>query len=147
MNLKNKEIISEMMRSADEFLTIGYNSKTFIPNFVNIAFSCELYLKSILLYTAKSKIKTHDLNELYEEIIKYIDEESFLKVLREEISKDPLYSVDDTRRDLISMLSKHKKLFVEWRYIFEGKVEKPYIVDLVLINFAEALRKFANDMV
>lgn len=147
MDSKNKEIISEMMRSAGEFLTIGYNDKTYIPNFVNIAFSCELYLKSILLHKGKSIAKTHDLNELYEEIIKYIDEECFLKVLREEISKDPLYSIDDTRRDLISMLSKHKELFVDWRYIFEGKVDKPYIVDLVLVNFAEALKKYVGDMV
>jgi len=147
-----KDKIADMLRNADEFLEISHNSKTFIPNFVNIAFACELYLKTILEYYTGDFPPIHDLEYLYKTALEYIDENAFLLLLANEISNSlsfdfPQDNIDNARTSLQSMLEKDKHLFIEWRYIFEGKVPKPYIGDLTLKYFAYALRKYVSSMV
>jgi len=135
------EIISDMLRSADEFLEISHNNKTFIPNFVNMAFACELYLKTILYCRAGKYPPTHNLEALYMTVVNNIDEKEFLAIIGDKINasfsfdypKDDLLKVKD---DLLLMFNEHKCLFKEWRYIFEGKIPKPYIANMTLKSFA-----------
>jgi hypothetical protein len=146
--MKSNVDIRDMIRSADEFFIISFNNKTFIPNFVNMAFACEIYLKSILQHNVGSFPKEHNLETLYDAAIKHIDEKEFLIALNKEVEKDfPYYGVNNTERDLREMFKKHKNLFEDWRYIFEGKVQKPYVADMMLANFTSALKKYVHKFI
>ena len=146
------EAISDMLRSADEFLEISHNNKTFIPNFVNMAFASELYLKTILYCRTGKYPTTHNLEDLYMILINNIEEKELLAIIGDKINssfsfdypKDDILKVKD---DLLLMFNKHKYLFEEWRYIFEGKIPKPYIVDMTLKSFAQALKVYVTTMV
>ena len=141
-----------MLRSANEFLVISSNNKTFIPNFVNMAFACELYLKAILQQKTGSYPRGHDLESLYNKVIANINEIDFLMILGEEIGKgfiDIKVSTNVTmaKYQLQQMLNRHKNLFEDWRYIFENPPEKPYSVDGTLRAFAEALKRYSESLI
>ena len=139
-----------MTRSANEFLEISINKNTFIPNFVNMAFACELYLKTILEYKTQTYPRTHDLEILYNDVVKEIDEADFLVILEEEIhvafaANDMDIMTIYAKTDLESMFEQHKLLFEDWRYIFDGKVKKPYVVNMTLDSFAKALKRYIEE--
>jgi len=139
----------EMIRSANEFLTISKNKLTFIPNFVNMAFACELYLKTILKHKTGSYQRGHDLEVLYNNMATHISESDFLSVLARKytelfIDMSITIAPSEAKRNLELMFQQHKNLFAEWRYIFEGAIDKPYVVNNMLIAFAEALNEYVN---
>ena len=159
------EKVSGMLRSANEFLEISSNSKTFIPNFVNMAFACELYLKTIL--ECKNVIcNVHNLEILYGKAFDTTNEqnaesteEDFLQLLCDEINADfnempheegyitICEGTTNAKDNLKMMFDRHKNLFVEWRYIYEGKIERPYSVDMTLEAFANTLKKYVTNMI
>jgi len=149
----NAEKINRMLRSANEFLEISINNKTYIPNFVNMAFACELYLKIILQYKNREYCKGHDLKTLYDEVVKTVDENELLIILAEEISKNLSFdfcknNIINAECNLQNMFSEHSNLFVEWRYIFDKPIpESGYIVDMTLCSFAKALKKYVETMI
>jgi len=148
-----------MIRTANEFLTISSNNKTFIPNFVNEAFACELYLKAILQDKTGDYPKGrdwHNLEKLYDKVIENIDEEKFLVILNKEIEKTfPDYGTHKAKRDLYEMFDEYKNLFEDWRYLFEEKNKKKYItdaggvlvVDNLISNFAVALKEYVEKFI
>lgn len=80
MNDKNLKL---MLKSADESLEISMNPKIFIPYFVNIAFSCQLYLKYIIYEKTSILANGHNLLDLYSKTKSCIDDTEFLKHLLE----------------------------------------------------------------
>lgn len=140
-NEVKKRVLNGMMRNANEFLTIGSNAKTFIPNFVNWAFSCELYLKTIDYNERNEYVNSHNLVDLYSQVKPYIDEASLLRIMSD-ISKEEPNSLnyDFQSYDLNELLEEHQNTFFCWRYIFEGYIPEPYVANANLIYFARALK-------
>lgn len=166
-----KTQIEIMHRTANEFLVISSNGKTFIPNHVNTAFACEVFMKMILQHKVgcyKSdvinekgktvRIWTHDLMSLYNEVVKNVDEIVFLKILGDKML-DCLYCLptDDRpnipfnagniKRDLVAMLNRHKDIFVTMRYNFENPSDEVLSVDGNLRPFALALKEFSEEII
>lgn len=150
--------LNEMLRVADEFLTISKNSKTFIPNFVNMSFSCEIYLKLILQVKTSVIPLEHNLEKLYLSVIEVIDEEELLNVIQDVANKKD-FKVDYSINDIRAAVCKYQNLFVEYRYIFEKKktniknekekfhLNKPYVIDLIMRDIAEGLHDYVHDKI
>ena len=103
-----------------------------IPSIVNLAFSCELYLKS-LISDGESRARGHDLEELFNELPN--DE------LRDKIQNYPQFKGDITFH---KHLSEYKNTFTNWRYIFEHN--RPKCTDLIFLdNFCLALHNLAEE--
>lgn len=140
--------LNDMVQSADQFLLVSSNKKTYIPNFVNTSFACELYLKAILLDKTNNYDKGHNLEVLFNYVEKFIDINELLNYMtiahneKEHNFKLTSYIKDD----LDKMLIRHKNLFECWRYIFEGKVDNTD-VDLTLISFAEGLKTYIHNSI
>lgn len=83
----------------------GLNQNLLIPEYVNIAFSCELYLKA-LLYRDDESIKGHSLLELYNQ----------LDVARRDRVSD-ISKINEVK--IKSLLEQHSNLFGNMRYRFE----------------------------
>ena len=160
MEYEAKSIDLELMkRTADEFLIISSNNKTFISNAVDAAFACEIYLKLILYCKFNDYKNQHDLRKLYDEAVSQeaLDEQAFLKIFANEISdrsdtqnaKSSLDIMLDGVKDGCKddfILYPHKNLSVEWRYIFEGKIPYEGVMDENLYYFAKALKKYVETM-
>ena len=143
--------VADMKRCADEFLSISHNSKTFIPNFVNIGFACELYLKLILQQATGKYRRTHDLECLYDKAVKHIDESDFLQILARKIQATFIeikivISKDEARHKLEEMFDSHRTIFVDWRYYFDLPADERGVVDMTLPAFANALKEFTEQM-
>ena len=101
------------------------------PFTVNVAFSCELYMKAIMIYnsTDGTIARGHKLDELFNNLpddAKTKIETSFNKKLK---------------CDLSSFLSEISTAFVEWRYAFEGGVN---INVTGILAFATALEEYVD---
>lgn len=85
------------------------------PYIVNLAFSCELYMKALLLYRGirfcTANGKGHDLRELYNQLC---EEDKALICTK---LKDPISAVD--------LLQVQRNLFVNFRYPYEMKIPAP----------------------
>ncbi len=113
-----------------------------IPFLVNKAFSCEVYLKFLLLefnvdFCELKGKKGHDLLELYKKLPAEI-KESLLKYLH---SKGTL-----TNDSLLKKLESISQVFVEWRYIYENfdGISADY---MFLDNFCDFLDKCCSDII
>ena len=97
-----------------------------IPYCVNLAFSCELYVKALLLFYEIKNEKTHCLVELF-------------NILPEDIRKAIINSTHlSNSSSFESELETASKVFVEWRYAHENATVS--CNPSFLLNFAEALR-------
>ncbi len=105
----------------------------FVPSIVNMAFACELYIKSILS-DGDSETKGHDLYDLFDK-------------LNEE---DKTIIIKDTKRkgtdDFYASLNDSRNLFENWRYHFE-KNKSCSINIIFLENFTLVLHDFAEKSV
>ena len=105
------------------------------------------------------KIKNHNLEEMYNVVFdKNEEERNFLEILAKEINmhfnriphKEEIIvceNPENAKDELTRIFTSHKLLFVDWRYIYEGKIEKPYTMNTNLNAFAEALKKYAKALV
>jgi hypothetical protein len=84
----------------------GMPQRLSVPEYVNIAFSCELYIKT-LLYKGEERIKEHTLIKLFDRIDVN---------LRNKLSDDLKMPIEEIRR----LLHEHSQLFSEMRYRFES---------------------------
>lgn len=102
----------------------------FIPSVVNLAFSCELYLKYLLLCHDIDYGFTHNLEELY----------NLLPLsVRDNIQSSKEFK-DDT--DFLENLHNYRNVFNDWRYCFENKFIS---VDVVFFdNFSSVLNKISK---
>lgn len=104
----------------------------FVPSIVNLAFACELYLKS-LISDGESRVEGHKWEELFEKLPN--DE------LRDNIRNSPPFKGDD---DFDAHLCECGNAFVDWRYIFEHN--KPKSIDLIFLeNFCSVLHDLAKE--
>lgn len=82
---------------------MGWSHPLFIPIITNMAFACELFLKSLLKQHGK-QLNNHRLLELFNELNKDLETEII---------------GSDNPKDFKCNLSKISNLFVDWRYIYE----------------------------
>ncbi|MCL2540571.1 MAG: HEPN domain-containing protein [Firmicutes bacterium] len=141
--------VKDMLRSANEFLVISSNKKTYIPNFVNIAFACELYLKAILQYKTGSYPRGHDLEYLYNKAVIEIDEAEFLTLLARQIDNSFIdigvsTNIDGAKRGLKTVFDRHKNLYKELRYVFEKPKNGILSISGTLRAFALALKNYTE---
>ena len=104
----------------------------FIPSVVNLAFSCELYLKYLLIYQGIDYGHTHNLEDLF-----------FL--LPENIQCNIQFSKEfKDDEDFSTHLHDYNCAFNDWRYCFE---DKPIGIDVVFFdNFSSVLHKIAKNI-
>ena len=97
-----------------------------IPPVVNAAFTCELYLKALVIWQGRTEkpIKEHRLSKLFE-MINRND--------RDRIIKDARIS------DWATFMTEADNAFVEWRYIHENDGFKMISIE-DLLRFADALK-------
>lgn len=117
-----------LMENADDFLEAAlrccFNDSIklkkyplIIPNFVNKAFACELYLKATL-YLIENKIpKIHKINELFLEL----SEKNRQKIydIWRTIEGQNIQDCDDTREMFDKNLEANSNIFTKFRYSHE----------------------------
>lgn len=140
--------IDDMIRCANEFYIISQNKETFISNFAILAFACELYMKTILFYHTQTFSKGHDLERLYIEISKHFNKSEFIKIFAEQMREHfDGYSIESSEQSLIETLRKNSNMFEDWRYLFEKKIDKPYIVHGFVFELAESLKLYVDKFI
>lgn len=82
------------------------------PSVLLLSFSCELYLKIIIIQKGLSYGKIHDLYGLYN----ILDEDIRCKI-RE-------YSEETDENEFVKILQENKDTFPEWRYFYEINLDK-----------------------
>lgn len=106
-----------------------------MPEYVNIAFACELYLKT-LIYQNEEIIREHNFLELFKELNK-IDRQRVKEILK----------MSDS--DITELLDEHSDLFEEMRYYFEFNkygAKEGFSVPLdFFYSFANALDQTARE--
>lgn len=100
---------------------MGWSHPLFIPIITNMAFACELFLKSLLKRDGK-QTRGHKLIELFE-------------ALKDELKDDIIGSEES--EEFKCNLSKISNLFVDWRYVYEQPLDD--IEFSFLSTFAERL--------
>ena len=94
-----------------------------VPAVVNLAFSIELYLKFLLAKNETPDSTDHNLSKLFD-------------LLDSTIQQEIIDLTDYDKDEFKSLLRKHAKAFVEWRYMHERNVS---------INaYLEFMRKLAD---
>jgi HEPN domain-containing protein len=127
-----------------EITPAKFNATT--PHVVNSALTCELYLKALYLITQGRTSREHDLKELYllqnDRVKESIYKEYFtLHQTREVPSK---YRSEMNEKIFEQILEEVKRVFVEWRYIYEVPNES---IRLGLLEFLRlALRKVTREL-
>jgi len=103
----------------------------FVPSIVNLAFACELYIKSLISQGENAPSKIHRWNDLFK---KRPD-------LADKIKNTPEFKGDE---ELDAKIEDGGKVYVDWRYIFEH--DRPKSVDIIFLeNFARVLHNLAKD--
>lgn len=100
---------------------VGCSHPLFIPIITNMAFACELFLKSLLQRDGK-EIRSHKLFELF-------------NALEDKLKEEIIGSVNSD--DFMCKLGKVSNIFVGWRYLYESPLA------CVEVDF---LRDFAERM-
>lgn len=115
-----KEALQECINMADVFYEVGKewgsfkkllsDSNSIYIAAVNLAFSCELYIKALLGFRGKKPEKVHSLSALFNELPEND---------KTEIKK--YYSPINSSISFEFILEEHDKAFENWRYAFEKK--------------------------
>ena len=115
----------------DDILLKDDDFHWFVPSIVNMAFACELYLKSIIS-DGISETQGHDLMALFNKLNEEEKAQIILEVERERID------------DFYTSLKESRNLFESWRYHFEQ--DKSCSVCLIFLElFAKALHDLAEN--
>lgn len=122
-NIENFNYIS-MFNIAREFsdtatLVVGKNSiekqgwsrPYIIPEMVNRAFSCEVFLKSLLVFSNADFKKKHELKDLWDLLSTEIKD-----LVKKEIALRFEFTEKDGFEDLLEIST---NAFVRWRYVYE----------------------------
>ena len=110
------------------------------PEIVNLAFACEVYLKTLLeFYKIKVK-KEHKLNEL----VALLPNDEQQEIKQQTFQKHPVYNYSTgkilTNGFGLDLLDLEANDFVEWRYLYESK-RHSYSCDVGFLRaFAVTLR-------
>ncbi len=100
-----------------------------VPEIVNMAFSCEVFLKAIIVIEGK-EVKGHKLKELWNE----------MNPCYAQMIMDELKSVTELEQDdILANIENISNAFAVWRYLYEVKGRSIYIG--FLNDFAWVLRE------
>ena len=115
----------------EEHIRLDWNSDFLFPFVVNLSLACELYMKSIMIFTSKDNefLKTHDLSKLF-------------KKLNADIQEKLRSSFEKKEKKLSIFLEQHKNHFVDFRYAFEEKDKSLCVFSTDLSNFVNCLRNY-----
>jgi hypothetical protein len=104
------------------------------PFGVNVSFSCELFLKAIMLHQSSTNEcdKGHDLKKLYEKLDINIKN-----------SIEGIYSKNGGNKPIDELLKEEGKSFIEWRYAYEHDVSMD-VSDMIV--FAKSLQEYTNQL-
>lgn len=91
--------------------TQGWTRPRIIPEIVNRAFSCEVFLKSLIVFSGIAFRKEHELKALWELLAIELQDE-----IEQELSSRYGFGGAD---DFESLLDKTSNAFADWRYIYE----------------------------
>lgn len=112
----------------EKYGNLGFSNGYLVPILVNVSFSCELFLKSILRLE-NNMIEVHDLKKMFDNISSEAS-----KTIREKINDD----------NFDKLIEKTKLYFNYWRYAYEktfyGDVELGFMFKL-----AEALKSTIDE--
>ncbi len=114
-----------------EHFSLDCNSAFLFPFVVNLSFACELYMKSIMMFTSKENtfLKEYDLKELFEN-------------LNADIQENLRSNFEVKGKRLSNFLEKHKNHFVDFRYAFEEKEKSLCVFSTDLGDFVNCLRSY-----
>ena len=107
------------------------------PFAVNIAISCELYLKAIDIYHSQSFLATHDLCALIKRLpaeVQQVIEKNFIDQRADE-------------SDVSTFLESQKDVFVEWRYPFELNKSLNTLDVSGFLVFANVLHQYSEILI
>lgn len=105
-----------------------------IPAIVNIAFACELFMKSLL----PEKMHGHNLDKLFKKLDSDIQAEIISNVVAEMKKSHPVYEQENFEENLIQ----NATAFEKWRYFHESSHLAANIAFLSL--FADELHRVAK---
>lgn len=130
---------------ADEFLDTYYNCKTpntygiysTYPKIVNLAFSCELYLKYLYIDCSNSSIKGHNLYSLFDSLSTNL--------------KNKILSFMDNENgynesDFDSELKTNELVFEKVRYICEQKNQDILYSESFLLDLSQCLQRISYNI-
>ena len=107
-----------------------------MPSIINLAFACEVFLKSMLDYYGIDYKKVHELKKLFELLpeiirvgIKFHIMENYAGKWRDACDREYLENISDA--------------FVKWRYIYEYRKQRGS--NTIYISFLEAFRNVLRD--
>lgn len=124
---------AERCGCVEECVESGMPQILIIPEYVNIAFSCELYLKT-LLYKESESIKNHKLSELFTQLDIGISNRIALS-LNLDIEK------------INSLLGQYENLFVKMRYQYEKPQENLSVPLQFFYNLTKSLDQIAQEII
>lgn len=122
-------------KNDDDSISIVSDTRILIlgsPFFVNIAFSCELYIKNILLLNDSRIPKIHDLYVIFGK-------------LKEEVKKRIIDRCGCEEQEFYRLLKECANLFKEYRYGFE-KENLPNPNKKFILNFVDELDETCFDL-
>lgn len=97
---------------------VSYFSSYISPCTANCAFACELYLKYLYYVEHSKELGKHDLNVIFEKLSLQVQDE-----IRNEYGKwTSLLPLDEC-------LKVHNRVFIDFRYLYEGKTDVKYAVE------------------
>ena len=111
-----------------------YGKVLYIAAMTNIAFSCEMYLKTLYYIENKKYKKGHKLNELFN---------SLSEELKSRIIEKMSYDKLDFQAKLIS----HSNAFEKWRYYHEWTKTSETIDFSFLEDFANSLFRICDEKI
>jgi HEPN domain-containing protein len=122
-----------------------YQSKfnAITPLVVNLAFTCELYLKALLFITKGESMKRHDLQKLYSRQTVEVQESIYKEyyALHQTRPVPEKYRGEMNKEIFAAELAEVKDAFEDWRYAYE----KDESIRLGILKFLRmSLRKVAS---
>ncbi len=115
------------------------------PIAINLAFSCEIYLKALRMLENDGKFITgHDLKQLFD-ILEEKTKNEIEKDYQELCCEEP--KVKNRYKDIEIFLKENNLVFVKWRYTFEEKQETIHFNVVELDVFNRALYKILSEKV
>mgnify|MGYP000484981549 CR=1 FL=1 len=79
---------------------------------------------------------------------KHFNKSEFIKIFAEQMRKlFDGYSMESSEQSLIETLHKNSNMFEDWRYLFEKKIDKPYVVHGFVFELAESLKLYVDKFI
>ena len=138
-------ILLEKSENAKQKMELGEpfninDIKLAFPMIMNLSFSCEIYLKFLIIKCGKKYDREHDLQSLHKILI-----QDYQDKIRDH------YINMNGNDDFEKKLEDSKNVFKDWRYFYEIDLDKQpygiYVVDTPFLDcFLKCLEKICNEV-